>query len=55
MQCLRFFVILFGQRFALVFAEQLSAISRLAKSERYNAQEVLTAHQVDEDLGSHKC
>jgi len=41
-------VILFGQKSALVFAVQLSAISRFANNARYNAQ-VLTALQIDKE------
>jgi len=40
-------VILFGKRFAVVFAVPLCSVSRLAENEKYNVQEVLTVLQVD--------
>jgi len=40
---------MFGQRSAAVFAVQLSAMSWIAESGRYSAQEVLTGLQVDKD------
>jgi len=47
-------VILFGQRSALVLAAQLPAVSGLAKNERYNAQGMLKALQVDKDSGENE-